>query len=215
VADSIVSRDCRRHPADFFLLPSLTYICLYDISKRKFRNGDWKSTTPYVSTRYVGDYRRLSTRFLRGKERSQGLSSASGKSISGFQRDLNRDDTYDDVHIGRSHDTRSQSRIQYQTSKHDRVAGFVNRPIGLDENGVALVNVIDLFGFVKVDPGQAACRERVFPWCGFPDLASENFIEFHEYNETRSNDFSLIHLAHSANEGSKENELCRLLRSRS
>lgn len=78
--------------------------------------------------------------------------------------------THDDIHIRRSYNTRPQSRIQYYTAKHNFVTGFINRPIGLDEDGVTFVHVFDVCRLVKIDTRQAARRKFVSSRRGLADL---------------------------------------------
>lgn len=50
------------------------------------------------------------------------------------------------------------------------MTGFINRPIGLDEDGVTFVHVFDVCRLVKIDTRQAARRKFVSSRRGLADL---------------------------------------------
>lgn len=97
--------------------------------------------------------------------------------------------THDDIHICRSYNTRPQSRIQYYTAKHNFMTGFIDRPIGLDENGVTFVHVFDVGWLVKLDARQAARRKFVFSRRSLADLIErkQNEINMNDNKKTTKN----------------------------
>lgn len=82
--------------------------------------------------------------------------------------------THNNIYIRWSYNTRPQSRIQYYTTKHNFVTGFINRSISLNENGITFVHIFDICRLEKINTRQAACCKFVFSWRGLADLTKQN-----------------------------------------
>ena len=78
--------------------------------------------------------------------------------------------TYGDVDLQPSVDRGPEPGIQYDASELYSATRFVDRTVGLNEDRVTLVYIIELCRFLEQVTRDSACKQPVSPRSGIADL---------------------------------------------